>query len=150
MRKTVLCLSLLLIIQFAKAQKGQAEVKAAIQTFFAGMMAWDTGKINTAVDTSMFLYSIMMSKEGKSILQRETKEGFYAQVAGLKGKKYEEKLLSYLIKVDGNMAIAWTPYKFFFEGNFSHCGVNVFTLIKRENGWKIMGITDTRRKQGCN
>jgi hypothetical protein len=70
-------------------------------------------------------------------------------VVSLKGEKLDEQLLSYDIKIDGDMAIAWTPYKFYFNDKFSHCGVNIFTLIKREQRWKIMGITDTRRRQGC-
>ena len=48
------------------------------------------------------------------------------------------------------MAIAWTPYTFYFNDQLSHCGVNVFSLIKRGDAWKIMGVTDTRRKEGCN
>jgi hypothetical protein len=57
--------------------------------------------------------------------------------------------MSYDIKIDDNMAIAWTPYEFYITDKFSHCGVNVFTLIKTEQGWKIAGIIDTRRKEKC-
>jgi hypothetical protein len=47
------------------------------------------------------------------------------------------------------MATAWTPYNFYFNGKFSHCGVNNFVLVKQDNGWKIQYIIDTRRRQGC-
>jgi SnoaL-like domain len=53
------------------------------------------------------------------------------------------------IKIDANMAMAWTPYKFYIGENFSHCGVNLFTLVKLEQDWKIVNIIDTRRRQGC-
>ena len=53
------------------------------------------------------------------------------------------------IKIDGPMATAWTPYNFYFNGKFSHCGVNNFVLVKQDNGWKIQYIIDTRRRQGC-
>jgi hypothetical protein len=47
------------------------------------------------------------------------------------------------------MATAWTPYKFYLDKTFSHCGVNAFQLFKSENGWKIISILDTRRKEPC-
>jgi hypothetical protein len=66
-----------------------------------------------------------------------------------KDKKFEEKLLGFNIQVDGNMANAWTPYEFWYEGEFSHCGVNSFQLIKDDGEWKIIYLVDTRRKEGC-
>ena len=74
---------------------------------------------------------------------------FLKQVAALKGENIDERPLAFEIKIDGAMAIAWVPYKLFFNDKLYHCGVDVFTLIKRGDLWKIMGITDTRRKNGC-
>jgi hypothetical protein len=131
------------------AQQDTTGIKNSIQAFFAGMHSNDTALIQTSLDSSCFLYSIMQKKDGNTVLQEEKAADFLQQVAGLKGQDIDEQLLSYDIKIDGAMAIAWTPYKFYFNKQFSHCGVNVFTLIKRNNKWKILGITDTRRKQGC-
>jgi hypothetical protein len=47
------------------------------------------------------------------------------------------------------MAAAWTPYRFYRNGEFSHCGVNSFQLVKMAEGWKIVYIIDTRRKEPC-
>jgi hypothetical protein len=47
------------------------------------------------------------------------------------------------------MATAWVPYKFYRGRQFSHCGVNAFTLIKLTSEWKIGSITDTRREEQC-
>jgi hypothetical protein len=62
---------------------------------------------------------------------------------------FEERILSYNIQVDGSMAHAWTPYEFWFNEKFSHCGVNSFQLFKEGDEWKILSIMDTRRKEGC-
>ncbi|HYD90904.1 MAG TPA: nuclear transport factor 2 family protein, partial [Flavobacterium sp.] len=53
------------------------------------------------------------------------------------------------IFVDGGIASAWTPYEFYFEDKFSHCGVNSFQLILEDGKWKITGITDSRRRTAC-
>jgi hypothetical protein len=60
-----------------------------------------------------------------------------------------EKLNGYEIKVDGDLASAWTPYEFYVGEEFSHCGVNSFQLLKTADGWKIFHIVDTRRKDNC-
>ena len=61
-------------------------------------------------------------------------------------EQWDERIYDVKIQVDGPLATAWTPYKFYFGENFSHCGVNAFTLIKTDDGWKISGITDKRRR----
>jgi hypothetical protein len=48
------------------------------------------------------------------------------------------------------MAAVWTPYNFYYNGQFSHCGVNSFQVIRFKDGWKIQYIIDTRRRTGCN
>ena len=133
----------------AMAQPENEAIKKPINTFFAGMKINDTTLISTAVDSSCFLYSIMQTKEGKSVLENERMGDFLKQIAALKEKNIDERPLSFDIKIDGAMAIAWVPYKLFFNNQLYHCGVDVFTLIKRGDDWKIMGITDTRRKNGC-
>lgn len=61
----------------------------------------------------------------------------------------DEQIVIETIKVDGAMAMVWTPYKFYYKGKFSHCGVNTFLLVKLNTGWKIHYIIDTRRKTRC-
>ena len=62
---------------------------------------------------------------------------------------FQEKILSFSIQVDGAMANAWTPYEFWYNDAFSHCGVNSFQLFKDGADWKIIYLIDTRRKKGC-
>jgi len=54
------------------------------------------------------------------------------------------------ILIDSQLASVWTDYKFYIGDKFSHCGVNSFQLVKLNDGWKIVYIIDTRRKEGCN
>ena len=61
----------------------------------------------------------------------------------------DERISFETVKVDGDLAIAWTPYKFYLGDQFSHCGVNSFQLVKLEGVWRIQYLIDTRRRQGC-
>lgn len=60
-----------------------------------------------------------------------------------------ETPLSFEIKVHNGLAMAWVPYEFRLNKEFSHCGVDIFTLIKKENEWKITTISYTIDRNGC-
>jgi hypothetical protein len=61
-----------------------------------------------------------------------------------------ERILSYNINVDGDLASVWTPYEFYYGDEFSHCGSNSFQLFRDpEKGWQILYIIDTRKREGC-
>lgn len=61
----------------------------------------------------------------------------------------KETPLDYEIKVHREIASAWVPYSLNINGAFSHCGVDVFTLIKTNDGWKIVNISFTIEPEGC-
>lgn len=65
-------------------------------------------------------------------------------------QQWEERILEYAVSFDGNLAHIWTPYEFWVNGTFSHCGANSFTIVKTNSGWKIHHIIDSRRRAGCN
>ncbi|MEO8110701.1 MAG: hypothetical protein ABI594_11735 [Ginsengibacter sp.] len=56
-------------------------------------------------------------------------EDFFAEVVKAKGLDADKQLLSFDIKMDGAMTMVWTPCEIYFNTKFSHCGVNVFTMI---------------------
>ena len=96
------------------------------------------------------LQSIAVNREGKTVLQESEYADFVRSIASIPiDITFEEKLLSFSIQVDGKIANARTPYEFWYNGNFSHCGVNSFQLIKEDATWKIFYLVDTRRREDC-
>lgn len=41
------------------------------------------------------------------------------------------------IRVQGPIAVVWYPYDLYVQGKWSHCGIDVFTLLKYEGRWRI-------------
>ena len=41
------------------------------------------------------------------------------------------------VRVSGPVAVVWYPYDLYIKGAWSHCGVDVFTLIRHEGRWRI-------------
>lgn len=96
------------------------------------------------------MQSISIDKDGKTVLSENDYFQFVQNIANIpKDSTFEEKLLNFNIKVDGNMANAWIPYEFWYQGKLSHCGVNSFQLIKQDAKWKIIYLVDTRRLARC-
>jgi hypothetical protein len=90
------------------------------------------------------------NKEGKDVLKTDDSSKLLEAIGKRTAdQKWDERLKDYFIKVDGNMANAWTPYEFWFNGNFSHCGVNSFQLCHDNGQWKIIYLIDTRQRTGC-
>lgn len=143
----------ILLVLFASttfAQTDQEQIKASINQVFDGMRKNDTTLIRQVLYPSCFLKSIGKDKNGVVNLQEDPISGWLKSVGTKReGVVLDERLTAYDIKIDGDMAMAWTPYEFYVNDKFNHCGVDVFTMIKTEQGWKIAGIVDTRRKENC-
>ena len=39
--------------------------------------------------------------------------------------------------------MVWTPYDFHIDGRFSHSGIDVFTVVRTADGWRIASIAYT-------
>lgn len=129
-----------------KSQAQNQEIKSTITTFFEGFHSRDSAKIKSVCSDNMILQSIAESPNENSLSEESLSE-FYHSIATIpKEIKFSEKILSYSIQVDGPMAVVWAPYEFYKNGILSHTGVNVFTLFKKDDSWKIIYIIDTRRK----
>ena len=65
--------------------------------------------------------------------------------------QYSERMRATGVKVEVHqqIAMAWVPYDFYVDNKFSHCGIDVFTLMKTDTGWKIASLSFSTEKEGC-
>ncbi len=144
-----LLLVLLLSVKLFAQSADEAAVKVPIQQLFDSMKKSDSTLVRQSLMAGGHLETILKNKAGETIVRSDSFEGFVKSIGKATPGDLDERLSSIEIRIDGDMATAWTPYKFYYKGNFSHCGVNAFQLIKTAAGWKIWSIIDTRRKEGC-
>ncbi|HYC28882.1 MAG TPA: nuclear transport factor 2 family protein [Chitinophagaceae bacterium] len=124
-------------------------VKAAVNKLFEGMKSADPGLINNAFADSAILQTIARNQSGQTIIRTDKVSDFAEQIAKLPKGAADERITFETVRIDGPLAIVWTPYKFYYNGNFSHCGVNSFQLVRINGTWKIQYLIDTRRRQEC-
>ncbi len=144
--RSFLLLSLLIISTAGFSQHGQEEAKMAVERFFQGLNSKDTSLIRSTLYADVELATVM---KGSRPMKVKSVRHFLESIDKAKDLDLEERITSYEVMLDEGMAIVWAPYQFFVNGQLSHCGVNAFTLILTDQGWKIHRILDTRRKENC-
>jgi ketosteroid isomerase-like protein len=129
-------------------QLAQDEVVAVVHRFFDGMRAKDTTALRALIHPSARLLGTGPNREGQLRVEETAMDRFFQMVGSAPGT-LDEKIWDPEVRIDGDLATVWTPYAFYFDGNFSHCGVDAFQLARTAEGWRIVQIADTRRTAGC-
>lgn len=137
-------------VVFAQNLTEEAAVKTTINLLFDGMRNSDTTMLKKAFATNNTMQTIVKTKDGKAVVRTESLANFIKSVGTPHSEKYDERIVFTKILIDDNLASVWTDYQFYIGERFSHCGVNSFQLFKGDDGWKIIYLIDTRRKDNCN
>ncbi len=144
----ILCL-MLFTLEAVQAQSNEDEVRKVIVTLFEGMKNKDQNLVEMVFHPEAIMHTTIATADGATLGSNSVQD-FINRIATTPANTIlDERILDFQIKIDGNMASAWTPYEFYVNDNFSHCGVNSFSLIKATEGWKITYVIDTRNKEGC-
>lgn len=149
---TILLFILLPLVSSAKclAQNEHTEIRIVVDRLFEAMRTGDSASVRSVFLKENSFTSISKNSSDSVIVRSEgNADGFIKAVGTPHKEAWNEKIYNVTINTDGPMAVVWAPYRFFLGETFSHCGVNVFILVKAATGWKIKEITDTRRKTDC-
>jgi hypothetical protein len=131
-----------------RGQDATAEVLAVVQRLFDAMRAKDTVALRAVLHPEATLTGPARDAEGHVVVRPLPVARFVAGVAGAT-VQLDERFWDPEVRIDGDLAAVWTPYAFYADGVLSHCGVDVFLLAHFEEGWRIIQIADTRRREGC-
>lgn len=135
----------------------ETKVKATVQALFDAMRSADSTRLRTLFTDNAQLKTIqalpstasVQAKLQVSVLKEESVEAFIRAVGAPRKEVWDERIFDVEVRIDGALAMVWTKYEFYIDTTFSHCGVNLFQLIKQSDDWKIFSVTDTRRKSPC-
>ncbi|MCH9659426.1 MAG: nuclear transport factor 2 family protein [Bacteroidetes bacterium] len=135
---------------YSQTEFTNTEAKEIVDVFFDGFHKGDTTLMKSVMATKVPLQTAFTDKEGNHTVSNGDLDNLLKAIADRPSdQKWDERLLGYEIQIDGNLAHVWTPYEFWFNDTFSHCGANAFTLAKTNTGWKIIHLIDSRRKSSC-
>ncbi|HJS54278.1 MAG TPA: nuclear transport factor 2 family protein [Chitinophagaceae bacterium] len=148
-RILILLTATMFISASINAQAPEDSVKAVVNQLFTAMKNADAGMLKDAFADTAVLQTIRRKQDGTFFVQNERVNDFVTQIGMAKKDSLDERITFESVKIDGPLASVWTPYKFYYAGKFSHCGVNSFQLVRINGRWKIQFLIDTRRRQDC-
>ena len=61
----------------------------------------------------------------------------------------KERYWDPVVHVRGGIAVVWTPYEYWSGEKSSHCGIDVFDLMKDKGVWKIANAMWTVEPDAC-
>lgn len=135
----------------AAAQRAEPEreaVLAPIRQLFDGMRRGDSAAVRAVFHPGAFLATALV-RDGAPAVRGDSLEAFVRAVGTPHDEVWDERLFNEEVRIDGPLAAVWTEYSFYAGTRFSHCGVDAFQLARTADGWRIIALTDTRRRDGC-
>ena len=132
--------------QQAAEQAEEQAVRAVVDRLFDGMRARDTTMMRSVFADEAQFYGL--SQDGG--VDVTTPSEFIVSIGNAPaGLLLDEVLHDVEVRIDGPLATVWTYYDFFAGDRFSHCGYDAMQLLKVGGEWKIVALSDTRRREGC-
>jgi len=133
---------------FSHSQKEtKKEVRKVIDRLFEGMKKGDSSMVRKTFLPNATLNTSFVNTSGEAKVHQESITSFFNAIGTPHKETWDERILSCEIRIDDNLATVWTKYAFYADNVYSHEGVNAFQLVKTAGEWKILIITDTRRKK---
>lgn len=131
----------------AAQDDSNARILATVDTFFEGL--------NTK--NPELMASVALAGAGlSSLIEAEEEDRIRAQpladtIARLTADEstFNEVYWDPIVLVQGPIAVVWAPYSFDTDGVRSHCGIDVFNLLRVDDEWKISGLHFTMDPDGC-
>ena len=149
------------VVAHMPTEAESADILAVLQEFFDGL-AGDPELIANAVEPNIVMQST--DARGGTVVFGSSTASFndlrYRRSTKLCKRRLErfetsevlmtERMWDPEVRVAGALATVWTPYDFYVGSEFSHCGIDVATLMRRDGGWKIINLNWTRQvPPGC-
>lgn len=131
----------------AEAPDERSAVVAAVERFFHAMAAKDV-EAARAVSVPEGRWFAVRAVEGRNTIRSfSNAEDFAAWPT--REAWYLERIWDAEVRVHGRLATLWSPYDFFLDGVFHHCGIDAVDLLRDDEGWKVIGGAYTMETEGC-
>ena len=115
-----------------------------VEQFFHALADKDSSAARAVMESEGRFYSVR--EDGT--YRTQTHKEFFERISS-EETDFLERMWNPEILIHGRIAVLWTPYDFHRNGEFSHCGVDAFSLIKTQQGWKIAGTVYSIQRTDC-
>jgi hypothetical protein len=132
----------------APATEDEAAVSQTVERFFAAMAARDAAAYQKLTVEDAMTIAARVSPDGVSPIRLRTHAEHAAELEASE-QPWRERMWDPVVLVHGPIALVWTAYDFHEGDAFSHCGIDVFELLKLDGRWRIANASWTVETVGC-
>ena len=147
MRSSAILAAFLVTTSVSAQTPAEQEVLKVVNQMFDGMRNADSAAVR-AVFVPGARFASIDPRATPPAVRYDSVGGWINAIAG-SNKRWNEQIYDVQVKVDGDMAHVWSPYTFYLDGKWNHCGVNSMELLKVNGAWKLTQLSDTRKRDGC-
>jgi hypothetical protein len=142
MRSFVTVLIMAASARYAQAQASDAEGKAAVAVADSVLAALTSGDSTTLARLTLDSAVVggVSVRDGVERVSLRT-WGLYIHRTG--APTFTERGFDQTVRVQDHVAQVWVPYDLYVGERWSHCGVDVFTLMKSEGRWRVAALIYT-------
>lgn len=139
--------AIMLAPAIVRAQTPRDSVVATVNEFFRAMQANDLAASQRVMLADGDLYA--SRRDGDSLIVRRATFASHFDRLRAARDTIIERMWDPQATVIGIVATVVAPYDLYYNGKFSHCGVDAFTLVRGAHGWVITSVSYTVQPTGC-
>lgn len=125
-----------------------AAVTAAVDRFLAAINTNDAAGLKAVQMPEGMTFRVVYAADGKATVSPRSNAEWVARAAS-STSRFHEQYWSPKVMIHRDIAVVWAPYSFDVDGKRSHCGIDVFDLVKVSGEWKIANSMWTVEPDGC-
>lgn len=149
LRLTLAALATMLTALPAAAQDAEPQVMATVEAFMDGLEAKDGAAMRSIAMEDAYLAFVRPSQgDAPDRTQSVRLADAVTSLTDIPGH-IAEPLGDATVLIDGPIAMVWAPYAFYMDGERTHCGIDVFTLMQVDGQWRISTVTYSHLTEGC-
>ena len=133
----------------AQSSADERAILDTVDQFFTALAERDRGLLASITVQGSLNISTSESSSGDQRVRIQNYTQLLNNLGGGEGPALLERYWDPTVLVQRDIAVFWAPYDFHVDGEFSHCGIDSFQLIKREGKWLLTNLSWTVERTGC-
>ncbi len=125
----------------------EARVTAMVEAFMEDFNTKDVAGMTASVVEGAMV-TVIEEREGDDRMQTMPLANLIASISSSEDD-LREPIWDMVTMVKGPVATVSASFEFTINGMRSHCGTNVFNLVRVDGEWKIAGIAYSHIEEGC-
>ncbi len=127
------------------SDEDRAAILSVVQSLFDALAERDGGTLRALLHPDVVMRSVEVAGDGERSIATSTLDDLVARVEG-SDEVLTERMFDPEVRISGDLAMVWTPYDFYVGDALSHCGADVFVLVREGDTWRVTGLSWTRHQ----